>query len=188
MGGCLLAVNYEMNGLTEMLAGGDRRSIGRSEEVVAAVLADETLFQEVFLGLDSQDPLVCMRAADALEKITARRPELLQPYKAGLIERARRADQQELRWHAAQMLPRLELNDDERRQAVEILMDYLKDKSSIVKTFTMQALADLAEQDAGLWDDVINILQDLTQKGTPAMQSRGRKILAKLDSSNQALA
>src|SRR5512145_416034 len=104
-----------MSELIEMLAGGDLRSIGRSEEVVDAVLADETRFGEVFLGLDSQDPVVCMRAADALEKITARRPELLQPYKAGLIERARRAGQQELRWHAAQMLPRLELDDAERR-------------------------------------------------------------------------
>jgi HEAT repeat protein len=170
-----------MNALIEMLAGGDRRSIGRSEQVVSAVLADETLFPDLFRGLYSEDPVVRMRAADALEKITARRPELLQPYQAELIERARQADQQELRWHAAQMLPRLELGSYERRQVIEILMGYLNDKSSIVKTFTMQALADLAEQDAGLRDEVINILQDLTQNGTPAMQSRGRKLLANLE-------
>jgi hypothetical protein len=48
----------------------------------------------------------------------------------------------------------------------------------------MQALADLAGQDSVLRDEVIKILHDLTQTGTPAMQSRGRKILAKLGSSN----
>ena len=169
-----------MTDLIEMLAGGDRRSIGRSEEVAAEVLADETLFPELFLGLDSQDPVVSMRAADALEKITARRPELLQPYKTELLARAARARQQELRWHAAQMLPRLELDDRERRLAVEVLMSYLEDKSSIVRTFAMQALADLAEQDAGLRPQVIELLRDLTLRGTPAMQSRGRKLLAKL--------
>jgi hypothetical protein len=170
-----------MNGILEMLAGGDRRSTGRSDEVVAAVLANETLFREVFRGLYSEDPVVCMRAADALEKITARRPELLQPYKTELIERAAYAEQQELRWHAAQMLPRMKLDDREQRQAVEILIDYLEDKSSIVRTFAMQGLADLAEQDAGLRPEVLEILRNLTLQGTPATQSRGRKLLAKLD-------
>ena len=39
--------------------------------------------------------------------------------------------------HVAQMIPRLELSEEERPVVVEILLDYLHDKSKIVKTFSM---------------------------------------------------
>ena len=82
--------------------------------------------------------------------------------------------------HVAQMVPRLELSEEERAVVVEILLDYLHDKSKMVKTFSMQALSDLAEQDAGLRSQVIQLLEELTRTGSPAMKSRGRKLLEKL--------
>ena len=51
-----------------------------------------------------------MRAADAVEKITARRPELLRPHKRRLLTELALIPQQEVRWHVAQMLPRLSLS------------------------------------------------------------------------------
>lgn len=78
------------------------------------------------------------------------------------------------------MVPRLELSEEERAVAVEILLDYLHDKSKIVKTFSMQALADLAEKDASLRSQVTQLLEELTRTGSPAMKSRGRKLLDKL--------
>ncbi|MBC8248085.1 MAG: hypothetical protein H8E90_00270 [Anaerolineales bacterium] len=162
------------------LAGGDRRSIGRVGEVVADVLNDPTLFEVVFYGMLSDDPIIRMRSADAAEKITARYPEHLQPYKTKLIQQVARIEQQEVRWHVAQMIPRLELSEEERAVVVEILLGYLNDKSKIVKTFSMQALADLAEQDGGLRSQMIPLLEELTRTGSPAMRSRGRKLLEKL--------
>jgi hypothetical protein len=44
----------------------------------------------------------------------------------------------------------------------------------------MQALADLAEKDADLRPSIAIQLQELTRTGSPAMQSRGRRLLAKL--------
>lgn len=64
-----------MHELLERVAGGDRRSIGRSNEVVAAVLHEPSLFGVLFGGLWKSDPLIRMRAADALEKITVRYQE-----------------------------------------------------------------------------------------------------------------
>jgi hypothetical protein len=46
----------------------------------------------------------------------------------------------------------------------------------------MQALADLAEQDAGLRPAIVAQLKELTRTGSPAMQARGRRLLAKLES------
>ena len=45
----------------------------------------------------------------------------------------------------------------------------------------MQALADLAEHDEHLHRWVLPLLVDLTRTGTPAMRSRGRKLVARLE-------
>ena len=45
----------------------------------------------------------------------------------------------------------------------------------------MQALADLAEHDQQLRRRVLPLLAELTHTGTPAMRSRGRKLLARLE-------
>ena len=49
---------------------GDRRSIGRADEVAATVSKNHGLFPRLMRGWWSEDPLVRMRAADASEKIT----------------------------------------------------------------------------------------------------------------------
>lgn len=162
--------------LLEKLAGSDRRSIGRANEVVDEVLHNPSLFGALFNGLYNNAPLIRMRAADAIEKITATRPEWLEPYKEKLIGTVAAFDQQEIRWHVAQMLPRLTLTRAERSAVVSVLKGYLKDKSSIVRTSAMQALADLAEHDEHLRGEVIDLLQSLMRTGTPAMKSRGRTL------------
>jgi hypothetical protein len=163
------------------LAGGDRRSIGRSEEVVADVLADPSLFGAVFAGLADEDPIIRMRAADVVEKVSAKHPECLASFKHTLLGPVAAIEQQEVRWHVAQMIPRLDLDAGERSLAVDILLGYTEDQSKIVKTFAMQALADLALVDDGLRARVVPTLVELTETGSPAMKSRGRRLLAALE-------
>ncbi|NTW67833.1 MAG: hypothetical protein HGB21_16230 [Nitrospirae bacterium] len=61
---------------------------------------------------------------------------------------------------------------------MSLLEEYLQDSSSIVKTFAMKALADLARRSPEMRLFVLRRLRELTATGTPAMRSRGRKILA----------
>jgi hypothetical protein len=171
-----------MTAVLDKLAAGNRRSIGRADEVVADVLADLSTFGEVWKGMSSDDPVIRMRAADVCEKVSASAPACLAPFKEDLLGWVAAVDQQEVRWHVAQMLPRLNLDEVERGRAVEILVGYLEDRSKIVTTFSMQALADLAPVDPELRSRVIGLLSDLTETGSPAMRSRGRKLLAKLES------
>jgi hypothetical protein len=163
--------------ILEKLTGGDRRSIGRSNQVVKQVLAQPVLFSQLFAGLRNTDRLVRMRAADAIEKITLRNPALLERYKKQLLELAGRTDEQEVRWHMAQLLPRLGLSEAQRTVALDILFDYLRDSSSIVKTFAMQAIDDLAGKDNTLAAKLLPMIRELTEIDTPAMRARGRKIL-----------
>ncbi len=163
-----------------LLEGGDRRSIGRADQVAAIVAKDARLFPELIAGLWSGDPLVRMRAADATEKVTRSNREFLQPHKKGLLGLMAETKQQELRWHLAAMIPRLPLNAKERRLAVSLMNGYLEDRSSIVKTSALQGLADLAQDDASLRPKVIEVLGESSRTGTPAMKARSRKLLLRL--------
>lgn len=165
---------------TQLLAGGDRRSIGCSEEAAQIVLESPNLFSALFDAMLAPDPGIRMRAADAAEKASAARPELLQTEKDRLLNEVAAIPQQEVRWHVAQMLPRLQLNTAERHAALAILQGYLSDRSKIVCTFSMQAMADLAQQDPSLLPEVLPQLQHLTETGSPAMRSRGRQLLKRL--------
>ncbi len=169
-----------MHPLLKQLAGTDRRSIGRSNQVVKQVLANPRLFRVLFAGMLDPDPILRMRCADAVAKITAKRPGLLQPYKKQLIQRVAKIEQQEVRWHVAQLFSRLDLTPKERRAVMVILSVYLRDESSIVKTFSMQALANIAGQDVALRPGIVKRLERLTRSGTPAMRARGRKLVGRL--------
>ncbi len=68
-------------------------------------------------GLRNSDSLVRMRAAHAAEKVSLRRPDLLEPFKAKLLQMLAEATEQELRWHLAQMVPRLRLSKQDRVRA-----------------------------------------------------------------------
>jgi hypothetical protein len=122
-----------------------------------------------------------MRAADAAEKVTRKNHELLQPHKKELLGLMAEVEQQEMRWHLAVMLPRLPLNPRERALVATLLTRYLADRSSIVKTFALQGLADLAQDDTNIRPGVIEVLREATRTGTPAMKARGRKLLIRLE-------
>jgi hypothetical protein len=119
-----------------------------------------------------------MRAADAAEKVSAKKPRLLDRHKRELLGLLAEAEQIELRWHLALMIPRLPLTAPERRRAARALERYLEDRSSIVKTCALEGLADLARTDAALCPDVKQLLQNARRQGTPAMKARARKLLA----------
>jgi len=166
--------------LLSKLTGGDRRSIGRANEIAAEVVENPSLFPILVEGMRDGKPLVRMRAADAAEKVSARLPELLQPHKRTLLALAASTAEQEVRWHLALMLPRLRLGKAGRARAVEILRRYLSDKSRIVVVSAMEGLAAFAEQRPALRPDVIAIVRRLMRNGGPAVRSRGKKLLRRL--------
>ena len=167
--------------LLDSLKGGDRRSIGRADRVVVMVRRDPSHFPVLISGLSHEDELVRMRAADAVEKLTVTNPQWLWPFKRRLMSLAARVEQQELRWHLAQLLPRLELSRKDRTMAAAILCRYLEDRSRIVKTFAIQGLFDLDIHDNRLLAPVRRVMVSLTKTGSPAMKSRGRKLLRQID-------
>ncbi|MGB9467518.1 MAG: hypothetical protein WBR10_20585 [Candidatus Acidiferrum sp.] len=166
--------------IAAMLDGSDRRSIGRASEVARLVLKEPRRFRELIECLWDENPVLRMRAADAAEKVSAKKPRRLDRYKAELLGLLAEAEQIELRWHLALMVPRLRLTAPERRRAAAALQRYLDDRSSIVKTFALQGLTDLARNDVGLRSKVKQLIEAAVQSGTPAMKARARKLLKQL--------
>jgi len=172
-----------MGRILQKLKGGDLRSIGRAEEVVQDILNNPVLFAEVFEGMLDDDPLVRMRSADALEKVSSKHPEYLQPFKNRLISEVSQVRPQEVRWHVVQMFSYLEVDKAERDEIIRILLSYLDtDKSKIVKVCSMQSLANLAQNDEAMRHKVVRKLEEIVEAGSPAMVSRAKKLLAKLSS------
>jgi hypothetical protein len=170
------------NKIIELLEGGDRRSIGQADRVAAMVAKDSRLFAKLMEGFWSEEAVVRMRAADAAEKVTRKNREWLTPYRKELLGLLAEEEEQEMRWHLAAMVPRLELSAKEREVAISVLSGYLEDRSSIVKTFALQGLTDLAKQDASLRAQVMEMLREATRSGTPAMKARSRRLLKQLES------
>ena len=116
------------------LAGGDRRSIGRVSAVVPFVLDHPEQLPVLIEGMESEDEVLRMRCADAAEKISISKPDWFVPLRSRLLRLARTSAQQELRWHIAQMLPRIGLDAFQRDVAIAVLLEYLSDKSRIVRS------------------------------------------------------
>jgi hypothetical protein len=168
--------------IRDYLGGGDRRdrrSIGRANELVKMVERQPSLLPELVEEMWNPDPVIAMRAADATEKLSREHADGLLRFKKEFLGLAGETQQQELRWHLAAMLPRLQLSPAEQRRAVAIFVQYLGDKSSIVKTFALQGLFDLSLRDRALRPRLEELLRSAQRAGTAAMRARARKLLAR---------
>ena len=160
-----------------MLDGSDRRSIGRADEIVGLILKNPKFFRELIACLWHKNPIVRMRAADAAEKVSAKRPDLVQRYKSELLGLLAVTEQIEVRWHLAQMVPRLKLTARERQRAAGALRHYLDDRSSIVRTFALNALVELSRYDETLRPEAKQLVEEALHSGSAAMKARARQLL-----------
>lgn len=170
----------KMSDILEKLRGGDLRSIGKANEIVQDVEKNPVLFESVFSGLSDTEAVVRMRSADVIEKITQNKPELLSGYTSKVISILKTAEQQEVCWHMAQIAPRLKCNELEENEIVGLLKKYMLHKSKIVQVSAMESLATIAERNNSILREVIEIIKEQMESGSPAVQSRGRKLLKRL--------
>lgn len=166
--------------LLEALTGGDRRSIGEADRVVDQILAASSRFGEIVAGLGDPDAVVRVRAADVAEKVSRVRPDLLASYKDTLLRLIATSADKEVRWHLAQIAPRVPLGADERRFCVGRLFAWLDDPSRIVQASALTALADLSADDPALRARVAGLAQTLASSASPALRARARKVCARL--------
>ncbi len=173
-----------MPALLDQLAGGDLRTPGRSAEVAAQVLVQPALLDGLLDGLADEDEVIRGRTADALERVSAARPDLLQPYKRELLGRIGEPDHWVVRSHLCQIVPRLgNLTARERRRLIELMYRFLADPSSIVKAVALDACVQLSL--APGFDDertaAAALVEDCAAHGdTAALRARARILRQRL--------
>lgn len=160
------------------LARGDRRSAGDAPSVAAEIAADRGKLAELVGCLFDRDASVRMRAADALERVSRGNAGWLDAYVDHLLTDAVAIEQVEVRWHIAQIVPRLSMSEEQRRRAAVLLADWFENSPSrIVQTSALQAVVDLAESDAALRATSAEMLGRAMRSGVPSLAARAKRIL-----------
>jgi hypothetical protein len=162
-----------VNDVKKYLQGGDLRSIADVDQLIPLIKTQKT-FDELFSCLDSDDRLIVMRAADAIEKITRDHPEYLDSHKIRLIRLLNTARDKELKWHLVLLIPKIDLNNKELGQVWNKLYIWAKDKkgSRIVRVNSLQALYELSEKYRELKKDFEFTAQEVKTEGIPSINAR----------------
>ncbi|HEV7227812.1 hypothetical protein [Brevundimonas sp.] len=172
-----------MDDFRVMLSGGRPNSLGRTVEVVEAVLADRARLGELLDCYGSDDPLVRLRASNALKRVEAQRHDWLAPVIDRLLSEVGALDQASAQWTLAQLFGRLaaDMDGDQRRAAEALLRRNLVESDDwIVLNTTIDTLAVWARTDADLRDWLRPHLQRLSRDGRKSLASRASKLAAKL--------
>lgn len=167
-----------MGNLAQRLARGDRRTTGDATGVADEVAADPARLPELVECVFSPSAGVRMRAADALERVSRVVPRALDAFIDRLLTDVAAIEQAEVRWHVAQILPRLALDEAQRWRAAALMVQWFRDaESRIVRTSALQAMVDLAENDAGLRELSAEMMRAALRSGVPSLAARARRIL-----------
>ncbi|MFN8590177.1 MAG: hypothetical protein U0031_01865 [Thermomicrobiales bacterium] len=153
------------------------RSPGAADAVAHDVLTEPALTPVLVALMQDDAPLLRMRAADALEKVSRQRPDLVAPFASLLVREIGALPQQEVRWHIALMLPRLDIPAGLRGDAVALLQRYLADRSRIVVAEALSALAFFAADDPALHEWLVPVLNEYAVNGAPSARVRARRLL-----------
>lgn len=162
----------------DLFIGTDMRSPNGALEACEICLNDPQRTSELFelIAHGTQKHKMC--AADALEQISGRNPELLQVFQNEIFEIAKTIQQKEVRWHMAQIAPRLNFDESRARQWIEILKTYLNDKSRIVVTFAMNAIWEISKSYS--IDGAQELIENIAKNGPPSVKARARILLGRL--------
>jgi hypothetical protein len=149
---------------TQLLAA----AFGENGRAVQAGLVD---------ALRSSDKAKAEQAARTLKKIAEADRAMLLPLRKRLLREAFRATEVRVQWNLTIAIGRLPLTGGDKAVAVDLMFERLSDSSGLNRTFALQALMDLSEDDAALRARVLPFVHKALADGTPAMKARARKLL-----------
>ena len=130
-------------------------------------------------ALGASDPVVVLRAADAVEKLSRVIPKRMMSHRSTLIRVAAHTTDAAVRWNLIQTLTRLPCP---KRSAPgfarRLEVWYLVDRSAIVRTCALDALVTMAADDARLRPTARRVFDDASRSGSAAVRARARRLSA----------
>ena len=163
--------------IAALLSGGDQRSIGRADELVARLADGRAQFAQAWRCLRHSDPVVRMRAADALEKHTRGCPAALMPHKGDVLALLPGDGMAAFRWHLIAMASRLLLDEHEACDLCAYLHKCLRtDGSRIVRVMALQAACDIAVRVPSVQGCAEAMKAYALSSHIPSVRARGRQL------------
>ena len=166
-----------------MLTGGHPNSLGRTAEVVEAVMADPGRFDELFDCYGSADDVVRLRVSSAMKRLTGTRRELILGALDRLIRDIGILDQASAQWTLAQIFGWLEadMTAEQKSAALKIMQRNLAGhRDWIVLNHTMETLAGWAAHDRALGEWLRPHLERLSKDSRKSVSRRALRKLAEM--------
>ena len=152
-----------------LAVGGKSNSLGRTNEVIDTVLSDKGRLEELYDCVSSDDAWIRMRAIDAIEKVCRHHPEWIKPYIDKFQNTLAKNNQPSVQWHLAQMYAQLDMNDNQKKIAIDWLKSMLSDTEVdwIVSVNVMKTLVQFSHEglvDTDIAIGLVNIQQNHKSK------------------------
>lgn len=163
--------------LLKKLGGGDLRSIAGANEIASAIRTQNE-FNKLFACLLHPDRKIVMRTADAIEKITRTFPLFLEPHKTAIFSLCTSADHIELKWHLAQLLPRIPVSEKEFMWVWNCLAGWAINtkESRIVRANSFEGLFILLKTRIEMKPDFERMLTKIIDENIPSLNARIKKL------------
>ncbi|MEM7295790.1 MAG: hypothetical protein AAF330_04060 [Pseudomonadota bacterium] len=167
----------------DMLRGGHPNSLGRTIDVVDQVLADPARIEELFACYGSDDAVVRLRVSNALRRVQAERPDLVQQLVDRVISEIGALDQASAQWTLPKLFEGASLSPLQTEAALALVKRNLAEHSDwIVLNNSMDYLARLALSTPGLTAWLRPHLERLSADPRTSVAKRATKHLAKMSS------
>jgi hypothetical protein len=165
------------NDFVPLLIGKDLRNI-RANSIVVQSVRDQFTFDGLFSLMFHHERPLAMRAAEAVERITRRHKAFLTPHKDQLLGILKTADRKELKWHIAQLIPRVNWLAGELNDVWHILTFWARNphESKIIRANALQALAEIAARFPERKADFERTMKLMEREPIPSIQARIRKL------------
>lgn len=140
-------------------------------------------FALVVALLDSSDRRLALRASWLLTMCAEARPNLLLPHLPALLTRAAHPDAEEgLRRNIVRSLQFVRIPPRLQGRAVELCFRFLQEKRTPIalKVFSMSVLADIADAQPELKQEIALVIEQMIPYGSAGIRSRGRNVLVRL--------
>ena len=173
----IFEVSKKIEDFEEYLTGNDLRSIGNNEEIIE-LIHSQIDFDKLFSFLHEENRYIRMKAIDIIEKITTKERKYLKKFKNEIIEFTENSNNIEFKWHLAQLLSRLEYNNEEIKIVWEKLKQWALDtkESKIVRVNSLQSLYELKHEAKKFESEFVEIIKQLRAENIPSINSRIKKI------------
>ena len=166
------------------LSGGDLRSDGMSNEAAEFVLKNPELFDELFEGLSVSDDVVRGRTADALEKISRTRPDMLVDRLPKLLQVAEEDQVPMVKMHLAMIFGHLAMYEERLSELISTLLYLLDDGSVFTRSWAVVSLCIMGRKYPEKREQILERIEPIRKDQSIAMRTKARMAIELLTKKN----